>query len=74
MYYTTTDRAGNSATINRQVRVLNPDDDEDNDRYTNQEELLGGSDPFDSNSTPTDKDIPTATYTLTPATLTGGRV
>ncbi|GHV23468.1 hypothetical protein FACS1894176_01330 [Bacteroidia bacterium] len=74
MRYTTTDRAGNSATLSRQIRVLLPDGDEDGDGYTNQEEILGGSDPFDTNSQPTDTEAPTATYTLTPATLTGGSV
>jgi hypothetical protein len=49
--YSYTDRAGNTGnTVTRTVHILDPDGDEDNDGYTNEEEINNGTDPLDNSS------------------------
>jgi hypothetical protein len=58
--YTYVDRAGNTGNIvTRTVNVLDPDDDEDGDGYTNKEEINNGTDPESSGDKPTDNQAPT---------------
>ena len=53
--YTVEDRAGNVTVAIRDVKVARLEDDEDQDGYTNGEEIENGSDPLDPNSKPVDK-------------------
>jgi hypothetical protein len=51
--YSYTDGAGNSGTGGRTVKILASTADEDNDGYTNEEEIIEGTDPLDEHSHPT---------------------
>jgi hypothetical protein len=60
--YTYVDRAGNTGNIvTRTVKILDPNDDTDNDGYTNEEEINNGTDPENDTDKPTDLDSPTVT-------------
>lgn len=50
--YTVTDRSGNVASNTRTIIVLDPDGDEDEDHYTNEEEVENGTDFDDEDDTP----------------------
>ena len=56
--YTITDKYENSASVERIVKVLAPDADEDGDRYSNIDEINNGFDPLDDQSHPA---VPTLT-------------
>ena len=62
--YTITDRYGKSATVSRTVKVLEPTGDNDNDGFTNEEELTTQptTNPEDGNSHPETR-VPTITLT-----------
>jgi hypothetical protein len=50
--YSYTDRAGNTGNEIRTVHVLDPQEDEDGDGYTNEEEINNGTDPDSSTDNP----------------------
>ena len=50
--YTVVDTSGNTATNTRTIVVLSPEGDEDNDHYTNEEEIENDSDFLDEDDTP----------------------
>ena len=50
--YTTSDKAGNTTTATRTIIVLNPTGDNDNDGYTNEEEIENGTNPDDEEEYP----------------------
>lgn len=70
--YNVTDKAGNVADeVTRTVNVLDPDSDDDNDGYTNKEELDNDSDPLDVEVKPTDN-APVITVNPTEVTIYAG--
>jgi len=70
--YDYTDANGNIAdTVTRTIKMLNPDADEDNDGYTNLEELNNNTDYDDPNDYPVDL-VPT--ITVDPVTVTIDRL
>ena len=50
--YTTSDRAGHTTTATRTIIVLDPVGDNDNDGYTNEEEIENGTNPDDGEEYP----------------------
>ena len=50
--YTTSDKAGHTTTATRTIIVLNPTGDNDNDGYTNEEEIENGTNPDDEEEYP----------------------
>jgi hypothetical protein len=60
--YTYIDRAGNTGnTVTRTVHIFDPQGDEDNDGYTNEEEINNGTNPDSSDDKPTDTQAPVLT-------------
>ena len=69
--YTAKDRSENTATATRTLTVLSRNADEDEDGYTNGEELDNETDPFDQNSKPVDQ-APVITVDPTTVTINEG--
>ncbi len=60
--YTTSDRAGHTTTATRTIIVLNPTGDEDEDGYTNEEEIENGTNPDDKENHPDYNSNPTIDF------------
>lgn len=60
--YTTSDRAGHTTTVTRTIVVLDPKGDNDEDGYTNEEEIENGNNPDDKEDHPDYNTKPTIDF------------
>lgn len=68
--YTTSDTAGHTTTATRTIIVLDPIGDEDNDGYTNEEEIENGTNPSDGEEYPEYSKNPTIDFSSCATSMT----
>ncbi len=68
--YTVTDSGNNTATATRIIKVLEPNGDEDNDHYSNEEELANDSDFDDAEIVPEYDYAPSIDFSSCPTSMT----